>query len=256
MQTLTTELRLCPYCINAKPLSEFNRRGNGNYRTECKPCRSRIRKGERMVKATPEHIKLIQYMDLTTATLLLRVHPMKVCTECDLLLDLNLFGPDSKGMFGKRNVCFVCHAMKNMKWREENPERQKAAEDAWYERNPGYPKIKKQRRRARERDLWIEDVYESDLILRDGPLCSFCGEAPELIHVDHFWPLDLDGYNCRENMLISCSTCNTQKGAKEPQAFINRQIRLGRKVQLSDRVVNLLSRADDMEYQTTIRRLG
>ncbi len=53
------------------------------------------------------------------------------------------------------------------------------------------------------------------LLLRDGCNCAYCGikfEKVEEITLDHVYPKSLGGPNANKNILLSCSTCNGNKG--------------------------------------------
>ena len=48
-----------------------------------------------------------------------------------------------------------------------------------------------------------------------GGLCAYCGKVPENLHRDHITPIINGGDNKYGNVVISCSTCNLSKGAKD-----------------------------------------
>lgn len=48
-----------------------------------------------------------------------------------------------------------------------------------------------------------------------GGLCAYCGKVPENLHRDHVTPIIDGGANEYGNVVISCSTCNLSKGAKD-----------------------------------------
>ncbi len=53
------------------------------------------------------------------------------------------------------------------------------------------------------------------LLLRDGCNCSYCDVKFELvpdITLDHVVPKSLGGTNANTNILLSCITCNANKG--------------------------------------------
>ena len=56
---------------------------------------------------------------------------------------------------------------------------------------------------------------------RDGPTCFYCGIdmqnwPHDKIHVDHFYPVSKGGSDDPMNLVVSCSTCNLSKGARDP----------------------------------------
>jgi 5-methylcytosine-specific restriction endonuclease McrA len=59
----------------------------------------------------------------------------------------------------------------------------------------------------------------SNVLLRDGFRCQYCGEcrpAHEL-NCDHVLPRVRGGKACFENMVASCYACNDRKGSRTPE---------------------------------------
>ncbi len=63
---------------------------------------------------------------------------------------------------------------------------------------------------------------------RDGRVCAYCGSSEDL-SVDHILPKSLGGGDEEENLVTSCSRCNSMKGAKSAATIIElwAQRRLG-----------------------------
>lgn len=66
----------------------------------------------------------------------------------------------------------------------------------------------------------VLDLYDE----QDG-LCAYCGirvflTLPKDCHVDHILPLSRGGSNYPDNLCLTCSSCNTSKGAKLPEEWI------------------------------------
>ena len=63
---------------------------------------------------------------------------------------------------------------------------------------------------------------------RDGRVCVYCGSS-ENLSVDHILPKSLGGGDEEENLVTSCSRCNSMKGAKSAATIIElwAQRRLG-----------------------------
>ncbi len=111
-------------------------------------------------------------------------------------------------------------------WKRRNPERVKATSAAWRVNNPEKARIKDQRRRAKKLDAVCGTPINKegiDRLLSDQKgLCAYCKrELDGNYHIDHFVPLAQDGAHSLENILLSCPTCNLQKGAKSPLSFMN-----------------------------------
>lgn len=61
------------------------------------------------------------------------------------------------------------------------------------------------------------DVSKRDwerLVARYGGRCAYCGDRPELLHMEHVVPLSRGGRNGIGNVLPACPPCNMSKGAK------------------------------------------
>jgi 5-methylcytosine-specific restriction endonuclease McrA len=63
---------------------------------------------------------------------------------------------------------------------------------------------------------------------RDGRVCVYCGSC-ENLSVDHILPKSLGGGDEEENLVTSCTLCNSMKGAKSAATIIElwAQRRLG-----------------------------
>jgi hypothetical protein len=55
---------------------------------------------------------------------------------------------------------------------------------------------------------------------RDGTVCAYCGASDRPIHLDHRIPRSRGGLDTYENLVVSCVTCNTSKGALTDEEFI------------------------------------
>lgn len=133
-------------------------------------------------------------------------------------------------------------------WYTQNAEQQRAQALAWYHANrqraasnrkiwdagnPDYNRrwvednrdrhnAKGQRRRARERAAFIEDVDPLVVYYRDGGTCWLCRrQVPRVVgdvlspSLDHVIPLSRGGEHSYANVRLSHSICNARKGAKE-----------------------------------------
>lgn len=80
-----------------------------------------------------------------------------------------------------------------------------------------------QRKRARRKAAYVEDVVPSVVFDRDGWVCQLCHEPvrQDLHHLDrwaptldHIVPLDAGGPHCYSNVQLAHRSCNSSKGAK------------------------------------------
>lgn len=49
---------------------------------------------------------------------------------------------------------------------------------------------------------------------RDGYVCRYCGSKTEPFHLDHVYPVSKGGETSTDNLVTSCSHCNSKKHAK------------------------------------------
>jgi 5-methylcytosine-specific restriction endonuclease McrA len=112
-----------------------------------------------------------------------------------------------------------------------NPERTRAIGRAYYRRNvesrrantrryfrehPEKNRELASRRRAREREAFIDQVNYEAIWLRDSGICHLCGGAVErsACHFDHVIPLAKGGAHSMENIKVAHARCNLRKGSK------------------------------------------
>jgi 5-methylcytosine-specific restriction endonuclease McrA len=50
------------------------------------------------------------------------------------------------------------------------------------------------------------------IIRRDRGLCRYCACRPEVIEIDHVWPVVRGGQSTMENCVTACRSCNQRKG--------------------------------------------
>lgn len=107
------------------------------------------------------------------------------------------------------------------RWRQEHPDRAKAATERWRENNPEKQSLiernARARRRQRERNQAVGSVDYSAILERDGMHCHICDtDIPSLdvLHFDHVIPLSKGGPHSEDNIKPSHAACNLSKGAK------------------------------------------
>lgn len=95
----------------------------------------------------------------------------------------------------------------NKKWASENPDKRMAS---WRNRDA----------RLRNAD-GTHNADDVALILEEQNFtCPYClSDLSEGYHVDHYVPLAKGGSNWPDNLQCLCPTCNTRKGAKEPDVW-------------------------------------
>ena len=60
---------------------------------------------------------------------------MKKCRECNENKDLAELCKDNNSLHGRKNLCKICHSRREKEWRDNNPEKAKAAKSKWYVKN-------------------------------------------------------------------------------------------------------------------------
>jgi len=69
---------------------------------------------------------------------------------------------------------------------------------------------------------------------RDEGTCAYCGEettqnpGPRQKNYDHVYPRSRGGDDSPDNVVVSCRTCNLQKGARTPSEWNAAKLRAGR----------------------------
>ncbi len=105
-------------------------------------------------------------------------------------------------------------------WRENNPEVTRQYAINWKKENPErsreLARLGKNRRRAREYNAFVEDVYSLILLELDDGACGICGEDvdPFRYDIDHIFPLSKGGEHSYINTQIAHPSCNYKKGDK------------------------------------------
>lgn len=123
------------------------------------------------------------------------------------------------------------------KWAQENPERKKETDtlwrianaiwlaeyyDAWRRANPDRAAAKSHKRRALKlgslEHFSAEDIQE--IFVQQRGRCAYCRIKLLTVEArDHIVALAKGGSNSRRNIQITCMSCNSKKGARDPIEF-------------------------------------
>lgn len=78
-----------------------------------------------------------------------------------------------------------------------------------------------QKRYALRKSLHAESVDIQQLFVENGGHCEYCKKTLLFseINVDHYVPISRGGEHKKENLKISCASCNKSKGAKMPHEW-------------------------------------
>lgn len=107
-------------------------------------------------------------------------------------------------------------------WYHANKERARERQRKYVEKNrvANRPKlvVKEQRRKARLRAAFVEDVEPLELLNRGRGLCGICLEYVDPLNfdIDHIQPLAKGGEHSYANCQPAHPSCNFRKGAKWP----------------------------------------
>lgn len=120
----------------------------------------------------------------------------KTCSRCGETKPLDLFYRSAKMALGRASHCRECA---------------KAAQ----------PKLK-QRRRARMKAAFVEDVSLEQVYIEENGICGLCGGDVDRSNwsLDHIMPIARGGKHKRSNTQLAHRLCNAKKGAKVPEGFV------------------------------------
>ena len=59
-------------------------------------------------------------------------------------------------------------------------------------------------------------LHENQMLVIGGNQCAYCGTMEGRLEWEHIIPASRNGPNTIDNMVLSCSSCNMEKGARNP----------------------------------------
>lgn len=126
------------------------------------------------------------------------------------------------------------------KWRAENPEKYTEYQKKWSAENKDKINSKAKRYYDSNKEICIErsnlqsharrsalkgDIFPialwRQLTKWFGDWCPYCGESNKKLTVDHVVPISKGGTNSIENLIPCCGSCNSSKGNKSMEDWIN-----------------------------------
>lgn len=147
----------------------------------------------------------------------------------------------SSALDGFQSRCKECAKAVATRWNKDNAEKHNAHSKEWRNKNldsrreqnalymriyrkENYEQIKIQKMKRRARKLAAEGSYTkediSNLYIEQEGKCYYCKIPMEIITIDHKIPLTRGGSNYKENLALSCPTCNSRKHTKTDLEFL------------------------------------
>jgi len=155
------------------------------------------------------------------------VEELKRCNTCGESKALTNFGRHSVTKDGRRNACKPCDSARvkaryrdtraerleyQKQYKVRNPERYRALQQAWVDRNRDKVHAIQSRRRAAKRGATHAPYSRAAIFAEYGGTCAYCDAPAE--HLDHVVALSRGGADAPHNLLPACAPCNLSKGAK------------------------------------------
>lgn len=111
-------------------------------------------------------------------------------------------------------------AAQHKKWRDNNPEINRAKAREWAKDNPERAannlRHALEKRRARMRNVPYEKIDREEIYQKDGMICGICGKPLERsdFTVDHIIPISKGGGHVFGNVHSAHRVCNIRRGTK------------------------------------------
>ena len=204
-----TITKICTKCGVEKELSEFSFRSDANdYRRQCKQCVSNNAK-----------IRYIKNIESVKEYQILNKDKIQERRKRRYILN-------SDEIKAKRREYCKNNPDKIKKQRREyylkNQEKVKEIQKNYRKTEAGrmVAKNMKHRRRTANKkgDVTTNQLLE---LQQNEKVCYWCNTSlkGKKIHIDHYIPLSKGGKHTLSNLVVSCSTCNNEKHAKDPIEF-------------------------------------
>jgi len=115
-------------------------------------------------------------------------------------------------------------ALRQRKYRLENPELAKMRYQAWEKSDAGkaWRRASNTARKLKKKGLFVETIKKDVLWERDAGVCQRCRIALNYLdqwHLDHIWPLARNGLHMYANAQVLCPSCNCSKKDSIPTVW-------------------------------------
>lgn len=218
-------MKTCSKCGETKPDSEFYTAPS----FVCKGC-----------KRSYSHSK---YAPLKKETKLKRSQSynssgQKRCKKCGKYQNTSEYSPHPTHWDRLDHICKSCHRADYFEHRSQRTDKSKPAQREWYTKN----KDKKQKQgrawRQNNRDkahiIWhrykskkynapctLTDQEWKDILDQYSHSCAYCHASNVSLQKEHKIPVSRGGGFTKENIIPSCKSCNSRKGAMTYDEFID-----------------------------------
>lgn len=219
--------KFCPGCNENKSSDKFgkNRRTSDGLASFCKECAN-----ARLRNLTILHSEgLFVHTDLVE----------KLCSRCKKMKSSEHFTRNKRLKSGLGSRCKECVSQIMKDERKAHPEKIKPDMRPWSSRTKRYSEYRLENKekfsekckkyRARKKNSPICDLTEAQWELIKSTYnfcCYYCGKKTKLTQ-DHITPLSLGGTHSMDNIVPSCLSCNSRKGANPPPVPVQPMLKLG-----------------------------
>lgn len=179
-----TYSKRCSECKAVKHNSSFriNRRRPDGLHSMCKPCSSII---ERQCRENRKAINSASPPQVST----------KKCAICKLTLAASEFNKRLEITDGLNCICKECQSNK-----------------VHERRSSMLSAVEKEHDRA-------TSEFIRELKSKYDYCCGYCGKRPDVLHIDHIYPLSKGGKHIKSNLMPACPNCNLRKSSKLPEKW-------------------------------------
>lgn len=177
--------KVCTVCNSYKEIDNFYKRGNGGFYNYCKKCALKSQKRYTLKNRSKINNRKREYYKNNKKKF-----------------------SDYYHEYNKNNKEY--NRQKAKKWAESNKER-------YRENQKLYAHKRRVLLKNVKHDFNKEEWKKCQEFFSDekGKYCAYCGKHTENITLDHVIPVIKNGSHTKENILPSCSNCNSQKSSTD-----------------------------------------
>lgn len=192
--------------------------------------------GEKILKVAPEHETkgMAKARKKVEARIEAREQvqetQMKLCKKCNQLLSVEMFSPNGGHADGFHSRCKPCvqtmflnKSLQAQIYYQVNFDLISARHQKYRRENPEVGIALKHLRRTRMQgnggSFTAQDIR--DMRSAQNHQCAYCQRAAKLT-IDHIFPVSKGGSSDISNICLACRKCNSSKGAKLLEEWVNR----------------------------------